>query len=139
MSYVTEQQLVERFGAERLAQLTDRAVGEAIDDNVLAEAVADAASFIDSYLAPRYPLPLAAEVVAASPLARICGDVVLYLLSAERVTDDVQDRYDRAVGWLKDVRSNRASLGVEDAAVPAPSGRTVVRAGASGHDWDAFG
>ena len=62
MGYVTQQQLVDRFGERLLLQVADRADPPAgtINADVVARALADTDAMIDGYLAGRYILPLAA-------------------------------------------------------------------------------
>jgi phage gp36-like protein len=60
MSYITRQQLTDRYGYTRLVQLTDREDPPTgtIDDDVLNRAIADIDALIDGFLAGRFALPL---------------------------------------------------------------------------------
>ena len=138
MAYVTKQKLVDLFGADELAQLTDRFGDGDIDDDVLNAAIADAEQLANSYLAPRYTLPLDQALVDASPLPRRCADLVRYALMSGVPTDEARDRYKDAVAWLRDVQNNRASLGETDTAVATPEGRLVTGQGSSGIDWGGY-
>ncbi len=62
MGYATKQNLIDRFGAEELIQLTDRATPPAgvINDTGLNQALADAHAGADGYLGPRQTPPLPA-------------------------------------------------------------------------------
>jgi phage gp36-like protein len=103
------------------------------------EGVLDRASKrIDSYLAPKYPLPLSSELIAGSELGQACMDISRFLLMEDAATDTVKDRYDRAVAWLRDLSNGKASLGPVDTAVATPTGRPVLRTGVSGHDWNTY-
>lgn len=138
MSYVTKQQLVERFGADKLAQLTDRFGDGDLDDQVLAAAIADAARSIDAYVAPRYMLPLDQDDIDASPLSRIAGDLVVYYLQGDLATEDAERRHKEAMGFLRDVQAGRASLGQDDTTA-VPSGRSEMRSGLSAnYDWAGY-
>lgn len=137
MSYVTKQQLIDAFGADELVRITDHAGADDIDDDVLAAAIANAERVANSYLAPRYPLPLAQGLVDGSALPYQVGNVVRYFLYGARPTEEVESRYEEAIAWLKDLAAGRASLGETDA-VATPAGRMVTAAGVSGVDWDTY-
>lgn len=107
MDYCTSAQLTTRFGEQELIQLTDRDGSGVIDDAVLAQAIGEASSEIDSYLRSRYPLPLRSTT---SELARVAGDIARYRLYDDRMIDIVETRYKQAVDWLKAISSGRASL-----------------------------
>lgn len=154
-AYASPTELVEWFGADELAPMAtpadlgrvtpaklrttiaggDRSawpVGEvAAADAALARlqsALDDASRQIDGYLASRHTLPLAAGVVAASPLPRICGDVARWLIFARRPTEEVAGRYDRAIAWLRDVAAGRVALGGADPQAAAGAGQAVMTA-----------
>lgn len=103
----------------------------------LAGVLERASQRIDSYLAPRYRLPLAADLVAGSDLQQACMDVARFLLFEDAPTDTVKDRYDRTIAWLRDLSTGRASLGAVDT-VATPPGRPVLRESVSRFDWDTF-
>lgn len=107
MDYCTSAQLITRFGEQELIQLTDRDGSGVIDDTVLAQAIGEASSEIDSYLRSRYPLPL---LSTTNELARVAGDMARYRLYDDRMIDIVETRYKQAVDWLKAISSGRASL-----------------------------
>jgi phage gp36-like protein len=105
--YITQQQLIDRFGEQELIQLTDRVNQSVIDAVVLAEAIADADAEIDAYLRPRYPLPL---VSVPSELLRVAADLTRYRLYDDAVIDAVQERRDHAIEFLRALSQGRASL-----------------------------
>ena len=107
MTYATQQDLIERFGEQELAQLSDRANGSVIDAAVLGRALADADAEINSYLGRRYVLPLA-PVPAVVP--RLAADMARYYLYDERVTEAVAQRYKDAVRLLRDMASGAVRL-----------------------------
>ena len=113
MTYATQADLSDRFGATELAQLTDRTSGLVIDTAVLARALADADAEIDSYLATRYALPLASTPVV---LVRLAADMARYRLYDDRVTESVRVRYQDAVSLLKRLASGEVRL--DGAATP---------------------
>ncbi|MBF0370983.1 MAG: DUF1320 domain-containing protein [Magnetococcales bacterium] len=102
-------------------------------------ALGDADRQIDSYLASRYTLPLAAEVITGSILPRICGDIARWLLFDNGVTKEVGERYDRAVVYLKDLQSGDAQLGEESPEVSGTSaGEADFEAGSRVFDDDTL-
>ncbi|MHB1183393.1 MAG: gp436 family protein [Desulfobulbia bacterium] len=96
--YGSKQDMIDRYGEEELIQLTDRVDAGIIDDTVLDQARADADAEIDGYLAGRYQLPLA-EVPPS--LVRVACEITRYHLYDDAVTDNVKDRYDNAVRFLR--------------------------------------
>ena len=115
MTYATQQDLIDRFGAVEIAQLSDRTNGTVIDAVVVGRALADADAEIDAYLATRYQLPL----VSVPPvLARVAADVARYRLYDERPTETVRTHYQDAVTLLKGMSSGAVQL---PAATPLPA------------------
>lgn len=158
MAYATAQDLLLWFGAGELTEVAapdDRAPittallrlsieggardnfsSEALEtaDQTLAriQAVLDEGSrFLDSYLAHRYPLPLSAEVVAASPLPRACSVLALALLYDDQLPEAVAQRQGRVLDWLQDLAAGRVDLAPASASTGrvagGPSYVTVAR------------
>lgn len=118
MTYATQSDLVERFGATELAQRTNRVDGQTIDTVVLSRALADATAEIDGYLATRYTLPLASTPAV---LVRLCADLARYQLCGDKVPESVRQRYTDAVALLRRMATGEVQLaGIE--AVPAAGG-----------------
>ena len=114
MTYCTREDLVAKFGASDIEMLEDgkpAAVMEAIDD---------ATSMINSYLAGRYNLPL---TVVPPVLLKVCRDLVRYSLDVDP-TDIIIRRRDDAVKYLESLANGRAALGVAQEEEPA-GGDTV--------------
>lgn len=112
MPYTTQQNLIARFGAAEIIQLTDRPDradpqnAGSIDVSVLNQAIADADAEINSYLTA-YPLPLA---VVPANLLRIACDVTRYYLYDDQMPEPVLKRYKDAIDWLKLVAAGKVSL-----------------------------
>lgn len=115
--YCDEAGFVKRFGQDELDQATMTNGG--LDYDSAAE---DADAIVDSYLAAipgrTFPLPLTA------PPARIVGvaaDLARYELWANRASEEIRNRRDQAVDYLKDLVAGRALLllDVETVADPA--------------------
>lgn len=102
MTYCTREDLIAKFGESDITMLEDgkpAAVTEAIDD---------ANSMINSYLAGRYNLPLA---TVPPVLLKVCRDLVRYSLDVDP-TDIIIRRRDDAVKYLESLANGRATLGV---------------------------
>lgn len=120
MTYATQSDLTDRFGATELAQLTDRTNGLVIDTTVLGRALSDADAEIDSYLASRYTLPLASTPVV---LVRMAADIARYRLFEDHATTAVRQRYEDAVSLLKRMATGDVQLAGSTPLVAATSGR----------------
>ena len=137
MPYATLQDLVDRFGYEQLAQLSDRDAGTVIDETVIGRALADAAAEIDGYLAALYALPLA---TVPALLTRMACDLARYRLFGDRVTEQVRQLYTDAVRDLKAIAGG--AIRIDGAAPLAPSSASTtikVSAPASIFSSDAVG
>lgn len=136
MTYAAQTDLEDAFTAQEIEQLI--AGGRDV------EGACDAASQeADSYLATRYATPIAVNPLPAHLVEVVC-DIARYRLYAGASDPEVQNRYEQAVAWLKDVSAGRALLpGVPlDAGEGSDtSGQSPVRAGQakSNFDWCAFG
>lgn len=132
MTYATQQDMVDRFGATELIQLTDRAAVPpvAIDATVLTRALADATAAIDGYLVRRYALPIAAPPPA---LVKVCADIARFYLWGDRADPKgaIAAAHAEALRWLRQVADDIVRLEVAGAASPAAaSGGARVEAGA---------
>ena len=108
MLYCTRADLIARFGETEVVYL------EAGRDDALNEVIADASALIDSYLAGRYQLPLAA---VPAVLMRISRDLVRY--AADNAPDDtITRRRDDAVKFLESLAMGRITLGLPVDAEP---------------------
>ena len=123
MTYATQQDLVDRFGYEQLAQLSDRINGTVIDAAVVARALADADAEIDGYLATLYALPLAS---VPALILRVACDIARYRLFGDRMTDQVKQFYADAVRDLKAISSGTIKIGGA-ASLPIAESAVTVR------------
>lgn len=114
VAYATKIDMTDEFGADELAQLTDRSGGGAIDDTVLGQALDSATEEIDSYLAAKYSLPL--DTVPAALVPK-CADIARYRLYKDAPPDVVTERYKAAIRWLENVAKGIIALPVD----PAPA------------------
>lgn len=137
MPYITQIEMASRFGEDELIELTDRNDLGAIDVSVLNDAIGDASNLIDSHLRRGYALPLTQSMVDSSPIKRHCGDIARYLLHDNGATDEVKNRYDQAVHWLRDIAAGKASLGEQDVQAASES-RMTTGTGNSGTNWGSY-
>ena len=153
MPYATLQDLVDRFGYEQLAQLSDRDAGAVVDEVVVDRALAGAGAVIapparragggadgaaagraradpdaeiDGYLAALYALPL---TTVPALLVRMACDLARYRLFGDRVTEQVRQLYTDAV---RDLKATAGGANKIDGAAPlAPSSAsTTIRVSA---------
>lgn len=118
MAYCTYTDLVERFGAPELSQLTNNTG----DCPRVQSAIADASSQIDAYLANRYTLPLLPPIPVI--LKRCACDLARYALWDLQADEIVRARYDDAIALLKSMASGSMRLEVVAATEPT---QTLVK------------
>ncbi|ESY41915.1 hypothetical protein X747_14850 [Mesorhizobium sp. LNJC384A00] len=127
MSYAVKQDLVDRFGATELIQLTDRTnvPPTTIDDIVVGRALADADGVIDGYISKKYGLPLS---VVPSVLVKVAADVARYFLHGEAADKDsiVTRNYNNAIAWLKDVAKGLVAID-DGGEIPEQAGRGAIK------------
>jgi len=124
MAYVTQQEMIDRFGEDELIQLTDRTGNGTIDADVLERAIDDASAIMDGYIGARYVVPLSDPV--PDIVSVTAADLVRCQLYDSGTVDKAEARCERAMKWLRDVAAGRAMIpGVEaseDVTVGAPAG-----------------
>jgi phage gp36-like protein len=108
MSYCTVQDLLARGWETELIQLTDKQGVGVVDTVAVEQAIADATATIDSYISRFLPLP-----VGYKGMVRIACDLSRYFLYDNRVTEQVQSRYDAAIRYLEKVAKGEILLGVD--------------------------
>jgi phage gp36-like protein len=111
MDYVTQQQLVDRFGERLLLQLTDRATPPAgeIDAAAVADRIRDAGAVIDGYLAGRYQLPLGDVPDLVRDLAL---SIAIYKLHPFAADPKIEADYNGALRTLRDIATGTIRLSV---------------------------
>ncbi len=106
--YATLQDMQSRFGID-LLRVAAVPGTDTLDEAVITQALADASSLIDGYLAGRYPLPLAHVPTALVP---ICCDIARHRLYGEQSPEQIGKRYDAALSFLKSVGKGELALGL---------------------------
>ncbi|MBF0422779.1 MAG: DUF1320 family protein [Magnetococcales bacterium] len=152
MRYVSVADFCRWFGFEEMAQLTRPDDKDAVSPDLLREIVSgewdanwtdeqldvafqaaqridavleDASRLADGYLAVRYTLPLAADVIAASALPRMVGDLAHYQLYDDQEVAHITNKMKLAVDWLEGVSRGLVRLGA-DAPVQTTIGTPVI-------------
>jgi len=151
MIYASVNNLIERYGADELAQRADRQLprlvtpvllsalanrdsenlnsfsAEAISAGKAAIAIIDRALFdatdcINSYLAGRYSLPL---THIPNVLNRVACELARYYLYDDMVTELIKERYQASIKFLRDVSEGKTALGMDAAGARPPSSSLV--------------
>jgi len=127
VAYAGQADLEAYFGTEQLLIAADRDGNGSADSGVITAGITAAEEEIDSYLAVRYDLPLAAT---PGVLKRICCDLAMYHMSVghHSMTDDKETRYNNGVRWLEKVSKGLVTLGVEEEEVVVQDEATVASA-----------
>lgn len=120
MSYISQEQLENRYGAQTVAKLTDRAVPSTglLDAGVLAQVLADTDAMIDGFLQGRYDLPLAAVPALLTDLA---APIAFYKLHRQSAPDKVRQDYEDARRDLSAIALGTIRLSVAGAEPTATS------------------
>jgi len=109
MAYTTQAELIDRYGAEMLVNLTDRgsvATGT-IDAATVTQAIADTDARIDAAIRPRYALPL--DGVPA-PLGDIARAMAIYKLHVYEPSDKIVRDYQQALADLDKIARGQLQL-----------------------------
>lgn len=149
MTYATALTLIDRFGAEEIAQRADRGTPRLVTAEMLRTAATggslagytadeqaatvtalalvddrllDAGSVINGYLATRYTVPL---VTVPRLVATIACDLARYALYDDAATEEISQRYKDTVRLLEHLSKGLVSLGTDAA------GNTPGSAGAA--------
>ena len=112
MPYATQQDIVDRYGADALYVAADRNNDNVIDTAAVDRALTDATDEINTYVGARYQLPLNP---VPSVLLRLCVDIALYRLSpGAALTEEKRLRYDDVMALLRGIAKGTATLGISD-------------------------
>ena len=104
--YATEANLVARFGQE----IEELKLMHANTSIAIQDAIQDATEEINGYIGGRYALPLPN---VPSNLERMACDIARYRLYFQQPTDEVRQRYEDAIAFLKRVADNKAHLQIQ--------------------------
>lgn len=113
MSYIVNQDIIDRVGPDAAVQLTTDS-GSVADSDVLDEVRKGAEGEVNGYLANRYKVPvdLSAHADIADTLKSFTLDIAVFRLHARRppVSEDIRTARDDAVKWLRDVAAGTIVL-----------------------------
>ncbi|MGZ9811283.1 gp436 family protein [Pseudoroseicyclus sp. H15] len=125
MAYTSLQDLEDRFGAQLILQLADRATppAGAPDAAVIGQAIEDTDALIDGYLKGRYKLPL---VNVPALVATLAGEIAIYKLHIYEPNPKIADDYKMAIKGLEAIAAGRIRLDVEGVE-PETSGQSGAR------------
>lgn len=130
MTYCTQQDLVDRYGETKLVQLTDKTnrPQTTIDATVVARALTDASSLINSFLGKKYQLPLTVD--APDVLVTYACQIAWFLLHGDSAGKDHPARmaYDDAKRWLERVANGLVIIeGAGEVVAPAGGGQIKTK------------
>lgn len=138
MTYSTDQNLIDQFGEEEIAQITHE--GQLVDGTLLrltieggdvstytaeqqaaaidaqaaiAVAIDNADGIIDSYISVVVTLPLA--VATPNAIRAASMDIARYRLYDDAAPEEIRRRYDDALRYLRDIAAGKATLGIDTA------------------------
>jgi len=110
MPYASEQDIIDIYGAPRLDMLADIDANGTRDAAKIERALNTASDVIDGYISNRYALPLPR---ASGVLRDCCVSIAVYRMASDPTLmgEDVRQRYEDAIAFLKDVAKGVAGLG----------------------------
>ena len=131
MSYIVNQDIVDRVGVDRAVQLSSDS-GTAVNTDVLDEVRLSSEGEVNGYLAKRYAVPvdLTAHPDVAATLKGFTLDIAVFRLIARRqpVPEDVRRIHDDVLKWLIAVAKGDVNL-------PAGTPLASATADAPTIDW----
>lgn len=113
MAYADLDDLKEQISEAKLIQLTDDDDAGVVDTGATTRAVADADALIDGYCGARHSVPFS---TVPDIVRKFSVDIAIYYLYGRRsgAPEDVRQRFDDAVAFLKGVARGQYSLGTDD-------------------------
>ena len=111
MSYSTINDLIARYGEAELIQLTDTTQSGTYDAAVVQQALDDADSIVNSYLAARVTVPLSAPIPGVVVIQS--AKIARWFLWKDRRSDAVMQDYNDAIAWLKMVAQGLIPIGAD--------------------------
>lgn len=108
MSYLTREELIERFGETEIVRLERNiAKTEGSNPSTSEKAISDAEEMVNGYVAVQYPLPLP---ITTEPVKRAVAVIARYFLYKDKPTEIVRLDYEDVIGWLKQIAAGKAVL-----------------------------
>lgn len=108
MPYASQSDIVDIYGEQSLV-VAERNGDGTPDVAAIARALTSASDEIDSHVAVRYPLPLAA---VPGILRQLAVDIAVYRLAqtADVLTEEIRQRYEDAIAHLRRIAEGKAAL-----------------------------
>jgi len=134
MTYCDIGDLIEQYGGEMIARLTDKANKPAstIDPIIAGRAISDACAEIDLYLHSRYKLPL---TDTPSIIKRLACTLAFANLHAEEKNDHpAHERAKEARSTLRNIANSSLSIGLSEKG-EAIEGSDTIQFAAGRNDW----
>jgi phage gp36-like protein len=127
VAYATEDDLRTKWGSDQVDLLAYDDAAKAVSPARIANALANAAATIDSYLGRRYALPVNPQPDAALLLTDLCADLAASKLASTPGTrnDIVVDAEKRVLAFLRDIADGKAALNL----IPPPSAGDPISPG----------
>lgn len=110
MKYATLEELNRRFGTRELQILAPGDEPAGIDPDLIEAALNDAQAEIDSYIGQRYRIPLSS---VPDVLVGVACDLARFRLYSTNPTEEVMNRHNQRIAFLRDVSSGKAGIPVE--------------------------
>ena len=128
--YATVQQMTDRFGANLLVALTDRAAVATglIDSAIVEKALNDASEVIDGYLASKYVLPLA---TTPGIVADLCQSIAIYKLHITQPDEKIVRDHQDGLKALRDILDGRLRVPVAASFSPMKDQNWAARCSSS--------
>jgi phage gp36-like protein len=117
VAYCAKDDILLLIGENELIRCTDDEDTGAVDDAVVARAIADADNEIDAYLGKRHAVPL---TIVPDLVRKLSGDITAYNLYSRRIgpPEFRVQRYEQAISKLREARDGKLSLGEKDPETP---------------------
>lgn len=119
--YATATELSDYLGEDEYVRVADRDGSGIADADAVTQALSDASSEADSYIARWLPLSDVPSVLRR----HVCA-IATYSLAGNTQTDDQRRRYEDAIRWLTAVAAGKASLGIPPAETATSSAGAVA-------------
>ena len=128
MSYASQQDITDLYGAELLDLISDLDGDGSADPDVVAKGLNNASALIDTHISARFELPLSS---VPEVLVSLCVDIAVYQIAAtaDRGTDEYRQRYEDAISLLKRIADGKAGLGIASPSAPEANSQTVLTSG----------
>ncbi|MCK5099792.1 MAG: DUF1320 domain-containing protein [Desulfobacteraceae bacterium] len=111
MAYCTREDIDGKITEAELIRLTDESGTGLVDYTKVDNAITEAEAEVDSYCAKRHAVPFQPPV--PSMIVKVCKDIAVYNTWSLKnaAPEDCEDRYARAVAYLKNVAKGIVDLG----------------------------